>query len=65
MIVVCSLLFYREDEAILTRCIFNFLEFGGIKIRIIHRLPDAEKFDGVLVGEPFLYKCDTGEPFRL
>ena len=49
-------LLYREDEAIQTRCIFNSLEFGGIKIWIIHGLPDSEELDGVLVAESLLYK---------
>ena len=39
------------------RCIFNSLEFGGIKIRIIHGLPNSEELDGVLVTEPLLNKC--------
>jgi hypothetical protein len=34
--------------------VFNSLEFGGIKIRIVELFPDAEEKDGILVLEPLL-----------
>ena len=43
----------RKGKSIESRLVFNSLEFGGIKMGIVHLFPDAQKLDRVLFLEPF------------
>ncbi len=45
-----------EVEAVPSGLVFNSLEFGGFKIRVVELFPDAEEEDSVLVFEPLLDK---------
>jgi hypothetical protein len=48
-----------EVEAVPSGLVFNSLEFGGFKIRVVELFPDAEEEDGVLVLKPLLDKGGT------
>ena len=52
-------LFDGKDETVQSGLVFNSLEFGGIKIRIVHLLPYAQKLDGILVTQPLFNKGGT------
>ena len=43
-----------QEETVATGLISNFLEFEGIKTRVMNPFPDAKEEHGVLVFEPLL-----------
>ena len=50
------MLFRGQGETVQTGLHFNFVEFDGIKIRIVEPFPNTEEFYGVTAPEPVAHE---------